>query len=137
MLFVSADDYQSGKSIEQHEDHKGRTHGDCFRKDTGKEFTGKSTDGIKHEECAVKTSFHLMWNMGLGCGNTDVVRSYTENSDDEASNCHGIKRCVKIERFDDGNADINEKCNSKFFRRRKFDFVMDNTAKASADNAEN
>ena len=89
MFFVSADDNNCGKSAEhKHENRKGRAHGNEFRKKARKKFTGKSADGVEHEKCAVETSFHFVRNVGLGCGNADVIGSYAENSDDEASDGH-------------------------------------------------
>ena len=89
MLFVSADDNNCGKSAEhKHEIRKGRAQGIIFRKKARKKFTGKSADGVEHEECAVESAFHIVGNVGLGCGNADVIGSYAENSDDEASDGH-------------------------------------------------
>ena len=89
MFFVSADDNNCGKSAEhKHENCKGCAHGNNFRKKTRKKFTGKSADGVEHEECAVESAFHIVGNVGLGRGNADVIGSYAENSDDKASDCH-------------------------------------------------
>ena len=137
MFFVSADNNNGGKTVEQkHENGKGNAHRKNFRKKSGKKFAGKRTDGMQHKERSVKTSFHVVRYVGLGCGNADVIGSYTENSDDEASYRHGIERSVKIEGYHYRNAYINKKCNSKLFCRRKLELVMYDTSKASANHAE-
>ena len=114
VFFVSTDDDKSGKSVEQHENRKCCTHRKCFRKNTGKKFAGKRTQGVEHKECSVKAPFHVVRNIGLGCGNADVIGSNTKDSDKETSDSHRIERSVKIECFDDGNNDVNKKSNAEF-----------------------
>lgn len=136
MFFVSADYNKRGNSGEQHEYHKGGAHRNEFGKDSGKKFAGKSSDGVEHKERAVEAPFYAVRNVGLGCGNADVVRSYAKNSDHEASDHHCDKRGVKIESLNKSDADIYEKRDFKFLFRRKFCKIMNNSPKASSDYAE-
>lgn len=103
MLFVSTNNDEGGKGGEQHKHSKSCAHGNEFRKNTRKKFSGKGADGIKHKECSVKTSFHIVGNIGLGCGNADIIGSYAEYSDEKTSCMHNTERNVEIESFNNGN----------------------------------
>lgn len=137
VFFVSANDNKGGDGGEQHEKHKRCTHGDELRKDAGKQFSGKGTYGVKHKEGAVKASLDAVGNVGLGCGNADVIRSDTEDSDDETSDHHRDKRSIKIERFHKSDGDIDKKRDAEFSFRGEFCEIVDDSAEASSDNAEN
>ena len=78
MFFVSANDKQCAKGGKQHKYHKGGTHGDKFRKNAGNKLAGKGANGVKHKESAVKTPFNVVGNIGLRCGNADVIGSYAK-----------------------------------------------------------